>query len=219
MIRSPVSYSESAREIVDWFNNLPADQKRPEQWNAEDVAPVRAEIKQHYIGEQNHRCCYCYVQNLTRHGRVWDVEHIVARASHPFFLFEPRNLAVACPDCNNAKSDDPILVNSRIVRYPNRGDRFTIVHPHFDRYEDHIGIIAGRIYWGKSKKGAATICMCNLYRFAAEDAGWDADLLGDDLLFSRIQEMMSAEDAVTQRSKMLEIVAIMQIGLSRTLLQ
>jgi hypothetical protein len=187
-----------------------------QHWDDPAISRTRLSIKRHYLMQQDYHCCYCQMQNRTSHGRVWDVEHVVARSSRPEFMFEPRNLAVACPDCNNAKSDEPVLVDPGTTDYPERGEAYVIIHPHFDQYEDHIAIHAGRLYQPKSDKGSATVVMCNLLRYSYKHVGWDAGLADDDCMTAIAEEFLDAPPGPVRQQKKLELAMRCGIQLSRT---
>jgi hypothetical protein len=144
-------------------------------WDCPEFNPLRGRIKQFYLEGQDFRCCYCQKQNPVRHGRAWDVEHVISRTLNAAFLFEPENLAVSCIDCNLAKLDADILSRPR-KRFPRRADAYTIVHPHFDSWADHF-LFGDIVYTPLTAKGAETIKVCKLYRFYA--------MLGKDALFTQ----------------------------------
>lgn len=94
-----------------------------------------------------------------------DVEHILAKASYVQFMFEGRNLALSCPACNTSKGSKNVFMGKATPSvYPKNGSLFSIVHPHFDRYFDHIKIINNCLYAPLSTKGTVTIDVCKLYR-------------------------------------------------------
>ncbi len=144
------------------------------EWGCDELSGLRSEIKRFYLDGQARCCCYCRKPNATNHGRVWDVEHVIPRALRPDFMFEPENLAVACVDCNSAKSDQDILVAERKA-FPRRAEAYSIVHPHYDEWEDHL-MLGNAIFAAKSAKGAHTIVVCKLYRYY--------NLEGQDALFA-----------------------------------
>lgn len=153
-----------------------------DQWNATrgPIVLVRSSLRDHYLREQKFRCAYCRMEKKERHGMTWDVEHIIPKATHPQFLYEPKNLAMACKECNLAKKDKEVLVRPRraIREYPVDKDEFKIVHPHFDKYSDHFEIISvqGRITHRPKDayKGKETFIVCELIRFSYAFAEWDA---------------------------------------------
>jgi hypothetical protein len=162
MISQPSQFS---MDDVSAIQALSVNGLTPAAWIDDRVVDLKARAKKHYVAEQDNRCCYCAEQWLTEHGRVWDLEHVVPKAVHPDFMFEPQNLAVACPDCNVAKSNKDTLIDPTVTEYPTSADSFVVVHPHFDRWEDHIaknGLVFGPI----TEKGTWTVKHCNLGRFA-----------------------------------------------------
>ena len=97
-------------------------------------------------------------------------EHIVYKDEHPQWMFLPENLCVSCPVCNEFKGTDEVLKNPNTKTYPKSGDGFKIIHPLYDRYSEHIELIGGILYHGKTEKGVFTINTCHLYRVGlAED--------------------------------------------------
>lgn len=162
MISQPSQFSVddlSAIQVVSVSPLMPA------VWADDRLADLKSRAKKHYITEQDNRCCYCDEQWLTEHGRVWDLEHVVPKAVHPDFMFEPRNLAAACPDCNNAKHDNETLTDPTVTAYPSSAASFLVIHPHFDHWEEHIDK-SGLVFRPLSDKGTWTVKHCKLGRFA-----------------------------------------------------
>jgi hypothetical protein len=142
-------------------------------WESDALNSIRSRIKQFYLQKQEFKCCYCRRENAVTHGRAWDIEHIISRAANAGFMFEPQNLAVACIDCNLAKRDVDILART-LRRFPRKSDAYTIVHPHFDDWEEHF-LFGGIVYSPLTAKGSETLKVCKLYRFYS--------LIGADALF------------------------------------
>lgn len=153
-------------------------------WNntAGPMLRIRANIRNFYLLQQNNHCCYCKMLKQEDHGLVWDVEHIIPKAPYPQFLFEPYNLAVSCKECNISKDNQETLVNTTSTQqgYPMQGDKYLIIHPHFDNYDEHIEVIRfpnGKIIHcvkGDSKKGKETFNKCNLFRFMSAALSWNS---------------------------------------------
>ena len=167
---TPVQFGAACKALVDAFDAREPAQKDHNYWNDPVVNPVRAEIKNHYVVEQNRRCCYCNREYPTNNNAVWDAEHIIAKRLAPRFMFEPRNLAASCKDCNIAKSEDEVRVNPARNAFPDQSRHYNIVHPHFDDYADHIRWY-GDVVRALSPKGAALVAMCKLWRFGLAKAG------------------------------------------------
>lgn len=189
MIRSAVVFDGAELARVSEFNGRSREQMDAGAWSEPEHDDIRRAIKTHYIAQQSTRCCYCDRHLGTINHRDWDIEHIVSRATHPFFMFEPRNLAVACHDCNGAKSDQRVLRNDRRVTYPSEAGAFLIVHPHFDNYDEHI-IYRDFIYVGKSEKGKRTIYVCDLLRFAQRFIDWSSSI-ADKRFEEDVDDLMS----------------------------
>ncbi|WP_404365821.1 hypothetical protein AB5I39_09650 [Sphingomonas sp. MMS24-J45] len=208
----PVEYSGAVVAIVQAFNARPPAAKVASYWSADEVNPVRKVIKDHYIGEQQQRCCYCQHLLETNNNAVWDGEHVISREAKPQFMFEARNLAVACKDCNIAKREQNVLKNKDRITFPVKSSDYLIVHPHFDTYGDHLiwyGVVVAAAS-SDSAKGTATIGMCNLTRYSKQCGKLKGDI-GDQRYRDRIGEFLMArtqEDAA-------EILAELQLQIGK----
>lgn len=171
-----IAYAIPEQMIVDAFNALTFENKESSYWSNEDAKSTRDAIKDHYIAEQNYHCCYCRMQVLSQNKGDWQGDHIVARDTHAQFMFEPRNLAICCRGCNSAKSNKNVLKNPKRKTFPFKSTDYLIVHPHFDAYDEHIRWFGQVCTPRKSAKGAKTIEICGLLRFAADFAGLNTDV-------------------------------------------
>lgn len=180
MAIEPIVFREDERTLIDTVLAAGGG------WDNPLLDPVRGRIKQFYLQGQRFRCCYCRHENVVRHGRAWDVEHVISRTANATFMFEPQNLAVACIDCNLAKLDADILVQPR-VRFPRTSEAYTIVHPHFDDWDDHF-LFGGVLYTPLTQKGAETLKVCKLYRFYG--------LVGQDALFAQDRRYVTLAEQV-----------------------
>lgn len=171
-----IAYVAPAKAIVEAFDALPSEEKKSSYWSEDQTKAVRDAIKDHYIAEQDFRCCYCRRQVLSKNKGDWQGDHIIARDNHAKFMFEPRNLAICCRGCNIEKSNKNVLKNPARKTFPVNSSDYLIVHPHFDDYDEHIrwfGLVCAP---RKSSKGEETIKVCGLMRFAADYAGLDTDM-------------------------------------------
>lgn len=182
---TPVQYSVGSKTLVDAFEALPEDQQLGSYWSDKAIDSIRAEVKDHYIVEQQYRCVYCNRQIVTANKALWDAEHIISRSRAARFMFRPQNLAVSCRDCNNAKGEKEVRVDPARVSFPDRSNHYVIVHPHYDDYDIHIRWF-GDICVPQSEKGERTQSVCRLTRFTAallgieggiDDSGFD-ELVG-----------------------------------------
>ena len=195
MIRNPVVFTQEQLEVIE--NIKGQDNFNSDSWTCEDVKFLRPTIRQHYAKEQNTVCPYCRMQLNTNKGRAWDVEHIIPRSLGENFMFEPLNLCVACVECNSAKSNKKVTKSKALIKYPRKG--YTIVHPHFDDYQQHIVIVrVGLFYFPKSSKGEKTIYICELNRFYSY-ANFDDNLDDlDDLIVVLASSLRETENEKTK---------------------
>ncbi len=167
---NPVIYSAANKVLVDSYNGRPPEDGDFVYWDDVAVNPVRKQIKDHYIAEQERRCCYCNRIYPTGNNGVWDGEHIIPKSKAARFLFEPQNLAACCKDCNGAKGEAEVRKNPKRVSFPGKSTHYTIVHPHFDIYTEHVRWV-GDAVMSLSPKGDKLVAMCNLTRFGHVKAG------------------------------------------------
>ena len=215
MIAHPVQYSRAAALVVSSYDSLSPTAKDGSFWDRDDVAVVRKEAKQHYVGEQTYRCCYCDRSLHSQHGRVWDVEHVVSRSTHPQFLFEPQNLAVACVECNGEKSNARVLRTPNRKTYPRKSDAFLICHPHFDVLADHVLILLERLYFPRSDKGRRTIEICGLLRFAYAYIEWDSGIADNSALQNAFRKVMDAKNSTDQAIGIMEALILSGLRIAR----
>ncbi|MEO2268130.1 HNH endonuclease [Pseudoalteromonas sp. YIC-656] len=160
---NPYTFSQQEKSTIT--PTSPNGDSNSDFWNDEQFASLRSNIRKHYREEQKGACCYCK-SNLSHTGPGnCEIEHIAPRSRYKNFIFEPKNLAVSCQDCNRAKSDvDTIKPSSNKKprkRYPIASNSFYIVHPHIDRYADHIKN-DGDFYIPETDKGRFTVSACKL---------------------------------------------------------
>lgn len=162
-------------------------------WSDDDLQEIKDRIKSHYHAVQNTVCPYCKRQLDSRNGRNWDIEHIISRSSVSNFMFEPKNICMACVDCNTEKSDKTVTTSKAKSHYPSRSEQFLIIHPHYDEYDDFLlAIEPGLFYFPRHPKGRKTIEICGLNRFY-EYAGFgkDSNILEKIRLLTEIAEKAS----------------------------
>lgn len=167
MISNPVAYNDIQTKRIA---GILSDAKlSAASWSNDTLEDIKSHIKRHYIGEQNFRCCYCNQPLLAFHGRVWDIEHIIPRSQKPKFMFNPKNLAIACIECNGSKSSTQVT-DRDYARFTEESSKYKIVHPHLDSFEDHIEIEGDYTYHALTKKGSFTIYHCDLFRFRQRES-------------------------------------------------
>jgi len=201
MIETPIDYNEEDQAVVSAFEALAPEEQDGSFWSDLALNELKSRVKAYYITAQNTRCCYCDRHlGSTNHG-VWNTEHVASRASHPRFMFKPTNLAASCPDCNINKGVKEVLTTPNRKTYPKTSSprtssAFLIIHPHFDRYEDHIHRI-NMVYLPKSKKGKKTIFVCDLLRFAQNFIDWE-NSAADTSFEEEVDTVFDEEPTVSQ---------------------
>ena len=147
---------------TDWDNAI--DPNKNERGFASKRDELKKRIKEELYNIQGDFCIYCGMnfERTTPHQ-----DHIAPKHSHNEFIFEPQNLVLACPTCNdiNMKSGRETIDIKNPVDYHKC--TFLIVHPYFDNYEDHIEFVSNQkeqkiLIKSKSLKGKRTIEMFNL---------------------------------------------------------
>lgn len=161
-INRAVDFSDiSKRELSEYLLNAG---KSPE-WDAPEIEGVKKEAKEFYKTEQAFRCVYCGQKIVVQHNSNWDLEHIIPRSLAPQFMFTPKNLCVACKDCNTYKGAKKVTTGGMSTSTYPGADKFVIVHPHYDHYRDHIERPSECVYLARTEKGQKTIEICGLARF------------------------------------------------------
>ena len=189
-IDSPINFSLESKKIIDNYNNN-KNLHDTSYWSNDDIVKLKSEIKSYYKDKQKYTCVYCNKSIRVNHSAVWDIEHIVPKSTYPRFMFIPENLCVSCKDCNTIKNNKAVLINRSIVRYPMKSSSFSIIHPHFDNYSEHLDIYLGKIYSPKTLKGKNTIEACGLLRFSYESVGWDPSISQTTGLLESAQKLLN----------------------------
>ena len=92
-----------------------------------------------FLGKpQQGRCCYCRCW-LVGSGHARPIEHILPRDAYPQFSLDFWNLAVACADCNLAKTAHVWGTIPRAAHiYPGPEAFLDMFHPRYHAYDDHV---------------------------------------------------------------------------------
>lgn len=137
----------------------------PDDWNSgkNGIKSFKKNLRNDMYKKQNNLCAFCRI-HVPLACVPMHREHIVYKNKHPQWMFLPENLCIACPTCNEFKGTKEVLDNPDIKTYPNTSKGFKIIHPLYDKYSDHIELVNGILYRGKSAKGNFTIATCHLYR-------------------------------------------------------
>lgn len=207
MITNPVVYDKDEDILVESL--LSEEGFDGTAWDRPELTAIKSRIKQHYIREQGYCCCYCQQPLYAHHGRVWDVEHVIARSTSCAYMFIPQNLAVACVECNQAKRAELVTDPSR-KSFPDRADLYWIVHPHFHTWEHHIELEGEGTYHALSPEGKFTIYHCDLFRFRERVMG-ARQPIRDRRFEQDIGELRMAKSAIEARPIIASIMARLEI--------
>lgn len=134
------------------------------------IAEFKSAVKSHYHSVQLRRCCYCSIELLSNQ-QAYQLEHVLARAPYPQFMFELLNLAASCGSCNGAKSAKNVLAESLVgvplLAIPALSTDYILVHPHMDDWSDHLRFGEFGQIQAKDEKGKETIKICGLVKLNA----------------------------------------------------
>lgn len=134
-----------------------------EHWYNSCLSALKQRLREYYTDVQNDKCAYCRM-DISRATGLPHIEHIAPKSLYPQWMYKPVNLCLACPRCNSFKGAKDVLINKNAEILPVDSSSYTIVHPHLDRYSDHIHIIDDLLYQGVTEKGINTIQLCHLMR-------------------------------------------------------
>jgi uncharacterized protein (TIGR02646 family) len=92
--------------------------------------------------EQNSLCCYCQ-RPLVNIAHAKPIEHILPRVDFVQYTFHFWNLAVACFDCNQIKSDANWANTAKhdLEHYPGPAEFTEMYHPRFHTFVEHVRFI------------------------------------------------------------------------------
>lgn len=212
MITQPITFDPSEELIIS--QELAKLSFNHESWGDSVFEDLRTKIKQYYIKQQNYTCPYCQQELNTTNGRVWDIEHIIARESAQNFMFIPENLCISCIDCNSKKSNKKITTSNAKVHFPSRLSQYIIVHPHFDEYDENIIVVEpGFYYIALEEKGEKTIEICGLNRFW-KFAGYNSSVSHDNMIQILAKGLSDARDEKTKKDilKKITFLTIQQLS-------
>lgn len=160
VIQSPYTITLADKKAIEKASN---GNPQKEDWEKSTLKDFKGRVRQHYRDQQNDRCAYCRMDISSATGS-FHIEHIIPKSLHPEWMYNPKNLCVACSNCNSAKYNDNVLSSDKYTNLPSHSSDYLIVHPHLDNYFEHIQIVDGLLYKGLTKKGKFTIKTCNLTR-------------------------------------------------------
>lgn len=141
-----------------------------------DGAALKGAFRDIAMQYQHGRCCYCRCW-LPATAYARPIEHILPRRVYGHFALEFANLAVACVDCNLAKSDEVWgSIARETLRYPDAGAFSDMYHARYHFYDAHVRYIiietngvSVALYRGRTTQGKH-LCRTLLERIASKRA-------------------------------------------------
>lgn len=142
-----IAFSEAHENAIRSFIPLTGNEwdcgadgfSRPIRGQVARRKEIKEAIKTQLKLLQGTDCAFC---GLDLNSRVINIEHIAPKAAtlYPQFMFEKKNLILACSLCNGFEKKDTFntIVNLSPV-YLNC--TFNIIHPYFDNPDDHLEYI------------------------------------------------------------------------------
>ena len=166
-----ISYTIQEKKIINGLKPLEGGEwdgkiKSTSSVKRKDRDAVRTSIKQKLLKIQGHYCFYCGLHE--KHcGSKLQREHVAPKGKkhYPKFVFHEENLCLACHKCNvDLKGEEDVASGEKDNYNKNK---FSIVHPYLDIFEDHIElkINKGQVLIKKrpySRKGKRTIKLFEL---------------------------------------------------------
>ena len=137
---------------------------------ADEAAALQSaknKIRAFHLARHGDTCCYCRSILFGGGHFVIDREHILPKGKYKPYSYTIWNLSASCKRCNMQYkgSDDSFVVNKVDAALFEAAENYTIVHPNFDKWDDHLDretyqknskiLVTYRIV-GDSAKGLAT---------------------------------------------------------------
>ena len=140
------------------------EEKDNKDWENDCLDDFKERVREDYYEKQHMRCAYCRIE-LHPEQYTPEIDHIIPKSSKPEWMYEPFNLCVTCKACNTKKGRKNVLARGLWNELPKNSEAYMIVHPHLDKYSEHIQMLDDILYQGISEKGRETIKKCRLFRF------------------------------------------------------
>jgi uncharacterized protein (TIGR02646 family) len=100
--------------------------------NNNRIRKIKEEIRSRLFVIQDSYCAFCGIDLWI--AKAFHREHIVPQSQDTDYIFEPKNLVMACYDCNDFKSTRHTLQHKDVYSYHNC--TFLILHPFKDNFGD-----------------------------------------------------------------------------------
>ena len=87
-------------------------------WSSDHLDNFKRNLKDFYRDQQNQQCCYCKRVTVGEFRMVLDIEHILPKGNQAYrrYMFEPKNLSIACKRCNmEVKKQDISFISNTVL--------------------------------------------------------------------------------------------------------
>lgn len=104
------------------------------------VSELKQAFRQFIANRHGGRCCYCR-RALPGVAHARPIDHVLPKATYRHFAVDFWNLAVACFDCNQYKSDKDWSKGAFATRkysYPGPAWFSDMYHPRYHRFDEHV---------------------------------------------------------------------------------
>jgi hypothetical protein len=113
-------------------------------------------------------CCFCGIE-LSKHNASKDAEHLISKKGKANLVFELKNIALSCKDCNGFKKNHTVTNTSTKIDadiYLKNSDDYQIFHPHLDEWPNHFKRDEYNrvLVENDSSKAEFTIKLCRIHR-------------------------------------------------------
>lgn len=106
------------------------------------IKSVKTKIQDHHLTRHGKTCCFC---RTILHGGGYfmiDREHMLPKGNDIYrpYSFSTWNLSVSCKRCNMQfkGEDDSFVVNKTDPARFISSDNYLLLHPNFDKWDDHL---------------------------------------------------------------------------------
>jgi uncharacterized protein (TIGR02646 family) len=138
---------------------------KSENWSDEEFASIKRLIRFLHYKSQKRRCAYCR-RLLNPLGINEHIDHLVARSVYHGWMFKPRNLVLACYQCNTQKNNSNILnATYGRRRLQKKSINYEYFNPYIHVWSDHFEIEDSLFIRARTVTGSNTITEYRLSDF------------------------------------------------------
>jgi 5-methylcytosine-specific restriction endonuclease McrA len=136
-----------------------------DDWTSSEFNSIKRFLRHLHYKSQNRRCSYCR-RLLNPLGVNEHIDHIIARSIKSGWMFKPRNLVLACYQCNTQKSAvSAIPVGQIFKRLPQKPHNYILFNPYVHKWSEHFEIEDNLFLKAISIVGQNTITELNLFDY------------------------------------------------------